>query len=74
MSKERIKWPAFETIDTLAPELGVDSERTRAKWRQRGVPHKYRLPLLMLAMRRGVVLTDKDMEPPHLSIPTRKAS
>ena len=66
MSKTRIEWPAFETIDALAPKLGVDSVRTRAKWRQRGVPYKYRLPLLRLAMQEGVFLSEADLVPPHL--------
>jgi hypothetical protein len=48
-------------IDRLAEELGV-SAVARKKWRQRGVPHKWRLPLLRKAAERGISLTDDAFE------------
>lgn len=43
-----------QIIETLAKELGVHRE-TRRKWRERrSVPHRWRLPLLMAAEKRGV--------------------
>ena len=45
---------APDVIDELAASLGVSPE-ARKKWRQRGaVPHKWRLPILDLAAKRGV--------------------
>lgn len=39
-------------IEAYAAELGVNAE-ARKKWRQRGVPHRWRLPLVNLASERG---------------------
>lgn len=46
----------------LAVEHGV-SPNSLKKWRKRGkVPHKYRLPLLEAAQRKGVALSSRDFE------------
>jgi hypothetical protein len=48
-------------IDLLAADLGV-SEEARKKWRQRGaVPHKWRLPLIDLAAKRGIIISQSDL-------------
>ena len=53
----------WQEIDRLAKELGV-SAVARKKWRQkgRGVPHRWRLPILELATERGVELSSADFE------------
>ncbi len=61
MSKQ-IHWPKWDRIDELAAELGV-KEHARAKWRQRHVPYKYRLPILSLAQKRGIPIKEDDLEP-----------
>ena len=48
-------------IDEVAKELGV-TEAARKKWRQRGVPHKWRLPILRRAAARGVAIPDSAFE------------
>ena len=58
----KIDWPAWETIDELAKRMGV-GDHARHKWRQRGVPHRYRLPLLERAQQLGKTLTKDDFEP-----------
>lgn len=45
-------------IDGLAKDLGI-SEAARKKWRQRGVPHRWRLAILRKAAEQGVVLPDE---------------
>jgi hypothetical protein len=55
---------AMETdalIDSLAKDLGVTAG-TRKKWRQRGVPHRWRLPIIELAANRGVELSSADFD------------
>lgn len=48
-----------QVIAILAPE--VASRNSIKKWRQRQeVPHRYRLPLMDLAKKRGVRLTIED--------------
>lgn len=46
-------------IDRLAEELGV-TPVARKKWRQRGVPHRWRLPIIERAAREGVELKGTD--------------
>lgn len=48
-------------IETLAKELGVTAV-ARKKWRQRGVPHRWRLPIIELAASRGVELSSNDFD------------
>lgn len=48
-------------IDECAKALGA-SEAARKKWRQRGVPHRWRLPIIELAAARGVELCSADFE------------
>ena len=48
----------WKIIDELAADLGVD-ENTRRVWRQRHVPHRWRLPILRLAEKRGIALSEK---------------
>jgi hypothetical protein len=48
-------------IDSLASELGA-SAVARRKWRQRGVPYRWRLFLIEAARERGVELTSADFE------------
>jgi hypothetical protein len=45
----------WATIDRIAAKLGA-TERNRAKWRQRGVPHRWRLPILQAAAKAGILL------------------
>jgi hypothetical protein len=45
MTKTTATWAI---IDRIASELGILRE-TRKKWRQRGVPHRWRLPILQKA-------------------------
>lgn len=51
----------WELIDRLGSALGV-KEHARAKWRERGVAHRYRLHMLRLAAQWGESLTDADFE------------
>lgn len=48
-------------IIRLAKELGA-SVAARKKWRQRGVPHRWRLPIIEHARRQGIKLTGADFE------------
>lgn len=49
-------------IDQIAADLRV-TEEARRKWRARGaVPHRWRIPVLAEAGKRGVLLTIADME------------
>ena len=50
-------------IDDIAKELGVTAA-ARKKWRQRGVPHRWRLPIMRAAAGRGVVVPDSAFEAP----------
>lgn len=50
-------------IEQLATEMGVGKYAVD-KWRLRGVPHKYRLPLIRMAAERGVQLTEEDFQSP----------
>lgn len=51
-----------QTIEPLAGELGVKPLALQ-KWWQRGhVPHRWRLPLLQLAEKRGVVIRIEDFD------------
>lgn len=59
----RIDWPAWETIDELAKGMGV-RDYARLKWRTRGVPHRYRIPLLDEAERLGKTLSKNDFNAP----------
>jgi len=46
-------------IDQIGAELGV-SDAARKKWPQRGVPHKWRLPILQMAANRGLMIGADD--------------
>lgn len=62
--KWSLSWPEMDTdalIDGLARELGV-TVVARKKWRQRGVPHRWRLPIIELAAERGVELSSTDFD------------
>jgi hypothetical protein len=48
-------------IDGLAKRLGARDD-TRRKWRQRGVPHQWRLPIIESAAEMGVKLSSTDFE------------
>ena len=48
----------WKLIDDLAAELGVDPN-VRRVWRQRHVPHKWRLPILLRAEKQGLRLNIK---------------
>ncbi len=45
----------WSIIESLAAEEGI-SEAALAKWRQRGVPHRFRLPFMTKAAERGLNL------------------
>lgn len=50
----------FETIVSIGIALGATEEATR-KWRERGhVPHRWRLPILREALKRGLSISDDD--------------
>lgn len=51
-------------ITELAREAGVSAEAVK-KWRQRGVPHKWRLPLLKRAAERGLDLPEETFDGPN---------
>ena len=48
-------------IDELAEELGATAV-ARKKWRQRGVPYRWRLPIIERAAKRGIKLAGADFE------------
>lgn len=51
-----------EIIRILAQEQGVEPFTLR-QWKSRGfVPHKYRLPFILAAQKRGEKLAPKDLE------------
>jgi hypothetical protein len=50
----------WSTVDEIALSLGV-RPRTLKAWRQRQIPHKYRLPILKEAARRGIEASDDDL-------------
>lgn len=52
------KW---RVIDAIASDLAV--KNTRRMWRQRGVPHRYRITILKRAARKRVNLTARDLQP-----------
>lgn len=56
MMDEQQRWGL---IDAAAKALGVNAE-ARKKWRKRGVPHKWRLPVIQKA---GGALTYDQMHP-----------
>lgn len=49
----------WKLIERLATEMGVSSFAIE-KWRKRGVPYRFHLPLLRAAARIGESLTDTD--------------
>lgn len=49
-----------DLIEKLALDSLGMSYRAVLKWRQRQVPHRWRLPLIRAAAERGVVLRDSD--------------
>lgn len=60
------------TLLDLAVAHGVTADSLK-KWRKRGkVPHKYRLPLLEAAQKKGVPLTSRDFEF-KVAIPKKRA-
>jgi hypothetical protein len=50
-----------EKILRWAEELGVEYE-ARKKWRQRRVPHEWRLPLAEKAEKEGITLRARDFD------------
>jgi 2-oxoglutarate dehydrogenase E1 component len=58
MSRSSQDWQA---IDKFAKRLGA-SAAARAKWRQRGIPHRYRLALLRMAEEAGLAWTEADLQ------------
>lgn len=59
----QIDWPSWEKINRLGAALGV-SEFARDKWRQRGVPHKWRLPMIERAKAQRIALDPTEFIPP----------
>lgn len=53
-------------IDQIGAELGV-SDAARKKWPQRGVPHKWRLPIMQAAAGRGLMIEIDDFAAKHKS-------
>jgi hypothetical protein len=53
----------WEFIETLAEKLGVSAE-ARRKWRERGVPGKFRLPIHRAALAAGVTIDDDVLDRP----------
>jgi hypothetical protein len=51
----------WERIDTTAATLGVKYD-ARRKWKERGVPHRWRLPLIQAS---GGHLTANDFDRPR---------
>ncbi|MGB0854884.1 MAG: hypothetical protein ACPGSI_16430 [Pikeienuella sp.] len=51
-----------EIIEPMAREMGVSAVAVE-KWRERGVPHKWRLPLLDEAEKRGIDIDRAWFEP-----------
>lgn len=51
----------WKLIDEIAAELGVDAN-VRRVWRQRHVPHKWRLPILREASKRGLEIDESAFE------------
>lgn len=51
-----------DTIAAIAAELGTKPEALK-KWRQRGVPHRLRLPIMLIAKERGIDLQIEAFEP-----------
>lgn len=51
-----------ETVAEIAVELGAKPEALK-KWRQRGVPHRMRLPIVRVAKERGIDLPDEAFDP-----------
>jgi hypothetical protein len=49
-------------IDKIAKTIGV-SDAARAKWRQRHVPHKYRIQIIEQARAEGFQLSASDFDP-----------
>ena len=54
----------WAVIDRIAADLGVD-ENNRRVWRQRQVPHKWRLPILAEAKRRRIKLDEAAFDQRH---------
>jgi hypothetical protein len=53
---------AGELIDGIARDLGASAE-ARKKWRQRGcIPHRWRLPIIREAEKRGIEVPDDAFE------------
>jgi len=55
------KTSSWDAIDAIAAEIGVD-ENNRRVWRQRHVPHKWRIPILEEARKRRVKISISDFE------------
>lgn len=51
-----------QTVDSIAAELGA-SEVARKKWRQRGVPYRWRYEILQIARVRGLCIPEEAFEP-----------
>lgn len=61
-----MKVDSWEIVELLARELGVTTGQLRI-WRQRAVPHRYRLPIADLARKRKL-----DFDPAWFDRPARK--
>lgn len=55
-------WPKWEVINQLGERLGIGLF-ARNKWRQRGVPYRYHLPMLQMAKQDGLDLSPEDLRP-----------
>ena len=51
----------WKLVDDTAVELGVEKE-ARLKWRQRGVPSKWRIRILETLMQRSIPISLADFE------------
>jgi len=63
MASQPAQIPAakWRLIEALALDLAV--RNTRRMWRQRGVPHRFRIEILKRAARKRVRLTARDLSP-----------
>ena len=53
----------WEFIEKAALDIGVEAEAFR-KWRVRGVPHQWRLPIVDTALRQGFILDRDEFDTP----------
>ena len=60
-------------IDQYALEQGI-KKRTLEKWRQRGVPYRFRLAIVLAAHRAGFMIAEADFAPPRRRVNGRRAA